>query len=483
MNTRILSQYGIIWICIIQLVCIQAVFGQKVTVSREISIRNNYAYDILPNVGSNTVVYSDKGVDHQFEIYDKNLRYKATVTPEFEKKNIQPIGLISRDSSVYYFYSYREDQVVVSRVIRFDSTMEAVDTMTLAVKEKKLITSNPRFAFSEDQGMVLIFTPDDRKVNLKLFHVATFSIVYDFNLAIEGINLKTDFEKLTVSNDGQVFIAVRKSSFWDRNTSGGFSLIHVKNQENIRLYQFSPESDEIIHLKLDVDNLNQRVVLAGFTSTGDETRANGYFGFSVDPDSIPEEAEILINRFTPDFIADITGNKPGKMKELQDFVVKQIVVRNDGGVILVCEHVREFIRRGQMNIPGQFGNNFGARGLIDYYHEEIMLLACFPDGQPHWQKVLFKKQFSQDDNAMYSSFFLFKTPSRIRLAYNDEIKNNNTVSEYVVDPLGNAERKSVLSTEYQNLRLRFNEAIQTGPASLIVPSEKNWKINLVKIEY
>ena len=67
--------------------------------------------------------------------------------------------------------------------------------------------------------------------------------------------------------------------------------------------------------------------------------------------------------------------------------------------------------------------------------------------------------------------------------YNDEIKNNNTVSEYVLDPLGNTERKSVLSTEYQNLRLRFSQAIQTGSASLIVPSEKNWKMNMVKIEY
>jgi hypothetical protein len=111
------------------------------------------------------------------------------------------------------------------------------------------------------------------------------------------------------------------------------------------------------------------------------------------------------------------------------------------------------------------------------------LIATFPDGKEHWKKILFKKQFSQDDNAIYSSYFLFKTPSRVKLLYNDEIKNNNTVSEYVFDPAGNAERRSVLSTEYQNLKLRFRDAIQTGPSTLIVPSEKSWKINMVKIEY
>ncbi len=457
--------------------------SQKVTVSREISIRNNYAYDILPNVGSNTILYNDKGVEHEFEVYDKNLRYKTTVSPEFEKKNIQPIGIISRDSSIYYFYSYREDDFLVTRMVRFDSLIKVIDTSTLSVKEKKLISSSPRFTHSEDLSKILLFSPDDRKINLKLIDLNTFSLVYDFNLVAEGINLKADFEKIAVANDGHVLIAARKSSFWDRNPSGGFSLIQVKNKDVSSIHQFSPESDEITHLKLDVDNINHRVVLAGFTTSSDETRANGYFGFSINPDSIPDEAEILINRFSSEFISEITGNKPGKLKELQDFMIKQIVVRHDGGVVLLCEHVREFIRRGQMNIPGQFGNNFGMRGLIDYYHEEMMILACFPNGQPHWQKVLFKKQFSQDDNAIYSSFFLCKTPSTIRLMYNDEIKNNNTVSEYVLDPLGNTERKSVLSTEYQNLRLRFSQAIQTGSASLIVPSEKNWKMNMVKIEY
>ena len=136
-----------------------------------------------------------------------------------------------------------------------------------------------------------------------------------------------------------------------------------------------------------------------------------------------------------------------------------------------------------MNTPGQFGDYFPPRGFIDYYHEDLILFATYADGKEHWKKILFKKQFSQDDDGIYSSYFLFKTPSRLRLIYNDEIKNANTVSEYVLDPTGDAERKSVLSTEYQNLKLRFRDAIQTGPQSIIVPSEKSWKINLVKIDF
>lgn len=458
-------------------------FTQKVTVSREITIRNNYAYDILPNIGGRIIFYNDKGSEHSFEIYDKNLRYINTIFPEFEKRAIQPVGVLPMDSVFNFFYQYRDGGFQYLKVFSFDENVTVKDSATLSSKEKKWISSTARFAFSEDKSKVLVFTPDDKFLNIQLIDSRSLTLIYDINLLAEGINLKSDFEKLTVSNDGQIFIVARKSSIWGRSETIGFTLLRIKTKEDVAQFQFTPESDEITDIMLDYDEANQRVVLAGLVSASGPSRVSGYFGFSMIPDDIPEEAEIIINTFTPEFIGDVSGKKPGKSRELADFRLQHIVVRNDGGVILITEMVKEFARRGQMQVPGQFGDNFGARNFMDYYYEDMLLFATYPNGREHWKKILFKKQFSQDDGGIYSSCFLFKTPSRLRLIYNDEIKNANTVSEYVLDGLGNAERKSVLSTEYQNLKLRFRDAIQTGPSSLIIPSEKNWKLNMVKIDY
>ncbi len=457
--------------------------AQKVTVSKEIGIRNNYAYDILPNIDDHIIFYNDRGIEHNFEIYDKNLRYKNTIQPEFEKRNILPTGVLPMDSNFRFYYTYKDDDKIYFRVNVYDKNVSLVDSSTLVVKNRKTINSNPRFAFSKDKSKVLIFTPDDRSLHLQLIDNNTLSVIYDFTLAVKNVNLKTDFEKLIVNNIGEIYIIGRKSSFWDRSDMSGFSLIRIKDAASIFLHQFSPESDKITDLFMDYDEKNARLVLAGFTTVNDDSKANGYFGFSISGDDIPEDAEIFVNKFTTNFISDVTGKKPGKVKELADYKIQDIIVRNDGGVIIISELVKEFTRRSQMNAPNQFGDYLPARGLIDYYHEDIILLSTFPDGKEHWRKILFKKQFSQDDGAIYSSYFLFKTPSRIRLLYNDEIKNSNTVSEYVFDPIGQSERKSVLSTEYQNLKLRFRDAIQIGPSSLIVPSEKSWKINMVRIDY
>jgi len=475
----IVNKYSFVFFLIASSIC----YGQKVTVSNEINVRNNYSYEVLPNIGDHILFYHDRGFEQNFEIFDQNLRYKTARQPEFEKKNIRPIGITPLDSTFNFYYTYKDEGVTYVRVNQYDKYISLIDSATLLSKVRKSLTGNPRFAFSKDKSKVVIFTPDDRNLIIQLVDNISLQTIYEFTITVKDFNFKTDFEKIVVGNDGQLYIVGRASSFWNKKSEQSFTLIKIRSPQDITVHLFTPEADNITDLMMDFDEKNQKLVLAGFTSYGDESRANGYFGFSISPSDLPEDAEILINRFSMEFMADVSGKKPGKIKELENFIIKDVIVRNDGGVIIVSEMVKEFTRRSQMNTPGQFGDYFPPRGFIDYYHEDLILLATYADGKEHWKKILFKKQFSQDDDGIYSSYFLFKTPSRLRLIYNDEIKNANTVSEYVLDPTGDAERKSVLSTEYQNLKLRFRDAIQIGSQSIIVPSEKSWKINLVKIDF
>jgi hypothetical protein len=174
-----------------------------------------------------------------------------------------------------------------------------------------------------------------------------------------------------------------------------------------------------------------------------------------------------------------------KDNNLEFFFVNKLILRKDGGVLIFGENQKTIYRRSvysgsrrfNVNDPGNY------RNLTDYYHENLFILNINPDGTLAWDETLHKKQYSQDDGGYFSSYFVFKTPSRLRVLYNDEIKANSTMSEYVLDPLGHLERNSVLSTEYQNLRLRVKDAIQINNEEILIPSEKSGKINLVKIKF
>lgn len=475
---------GMKWIGYILLIIIGGqLSAQKVTVSREILVRNNFNYDILPNIGSNTMFYHDRGSEQIFEVYDESLRFIGEVQPEFEVKNIQPIAVIPMDTTFNFYYSFRDEGYLYTRVIAFDHEVELADSLTISTRDKRKSNTSARYIVSQDKSKVLLFTPLEKQLLLQLVDNKNLNVIYEHTLQIEGINLRSEFEKITLTNQGDVFIITRKNSLWSRDKGKGFKLIHFKPNLQSTLKTFNPEIGEITMIKLDYDEKNNRLALGGLVSNGRDDTAIGYFGFSIPPSKIPDDSEIIINKFSQDFISEATGKINKKTKELSDYRIKDMLIRYDGGVILFAEQIKEFVRRNQMSNPAQFHSGLPITGYVDYYNENVILMATYPDGTEHWKKVLYKKQFSQDDNGVYSSYFLFQTPSRLRLLYNDEIKTNNTVSEYVLDPIGNFERKSVLSTEYQNLKLRFRDAIQTGPNSIIVPSERNTRIYLVKIDY
>ena len=71
----------------------------------------------------------------------------------------------------------------------------------------------------------------------------------------------------------------------------------------------------------------------------------------------------------------------------------------------------------------------------------------------------------------------------MRLIYNDEIRNENTVSEYIIKGNGEFDRNSILNTASQELRLRFRESMQVAANEILVPSERKSRLKLVRLSF
>jgi hypothetical protein len=150
--------------------------------------------------------------------------------------------------------------------------------------------------------------------------------------------------------------------------------------------------------------------------------------------------------FDESLLAEVHGRDVAVARGLSDFNVRQVALRQDGGGVIIAELNKEFSRRSSLPIRRDNGT-FSRGGWVDYYYEDLILFAVHPDGSAHWKQVLRKRQYSQDDDAIYSSFMLFKTPSRLRFLFNDEIKQENTVGGYEVTGNGYIERKTVFNTD------------------------------------
>ena len=460
--------------------------GQSVTVSKEMTIRNDVAYDVIGVVEDNIVLFRDKGTERVVEIFDESMKHLFDREIPLEKKNADIYAIVPQDTCFTIIYGYQDRRAYYMRARKYDQFGMMIDSVTFldGVEEFKL--DNFKYKISEDRSKTLLFTT--RKSDLLYMYLIDnndMSLKWIKETKLIGVNVRKDFRGALVSNVGEVNMLYEVDNSKYERKNHHLILLGFDEKEEFYENKFVFDNKITIDLELGFDNINRRIVLAGLVSEDSEFDATGYFHITKNIDALEEITLIEDQDFDIKFLEELYGKKLSKKKKLNDFVTRDIVLRGDGGFLLFTEMNKEYYRRSAFNggTRGGGGFNGGGRGWVDIYNEDIVVFAVRPDGTEHWKKILYKKQFSQDDSGVFSSYFLFKTPSRLRIIYNDEIKRNNTVSEYVMDPLGNFERNSLLSTEYQNLKLRFKDAVQISSNVLLVPSERNFKLSLVKIEY
>ena len=217
---------------------------------------------------------------------------------------------------------------------------------------------------------------------------------------------------------------------------------------------------------------------AGLYSEKNRSRANGLYTFAI-ANSTSEQFDLHKLPFTEEIMGRMTEVSDPEDRGLENLEIQGLKLREDGGVLILAEESRRYERTtgGQSFQMGPGGGRF----IVDYYYEDLLATSIGPQGQIDWQEVLPKKQVSQDDDGLFSSCFVMTAPDRLRMLYNDEIAYETTISAYQVDWQGRIERNSVMSTEYQKLKLIFRESLQTGVNEVLVPSERSGKVKLVRI--
>ena len=402
---------------------------------------------------------------------------------QFEKKKIDVFTISGQDSTFQILYGFFENDTMIIKQRTYDQRVIMVDSSTLVKIPKKLIRKRFTHAVSKDKSKILLSTKDDKEQHMfYLYDTNLKKIVWQQIFVIAGQRSR-NFRDILLTDSGRFFMVIQNNDSFEKD----IQLLSVNPFTGLQyIINFDFKDFQKREFYIDYDNGNDELAICG---TYAEKRGKEIKGFYLIKKSIDQLQVMESPTFIPfqeRLYEDILQGKKRKSKVLDDLSLKELVFRNDGGVLLISEIKREFSRRNPYNTtsyPRDNYNPYTRRGWVDFYNDDIVITNINPDKEMDWYKVLYKKQFSQDDDGVFSSFFVMKTPSRMRFIYNDEIKRNNTVSEYLMDPAGKIARNSLLSTMGQEMKLRFQDAIQISSNSIIIPSEKNYDLNLVKITY
>ena len=452
----------------------QHVIGQKVTVSPELLLRDDYSFALLGEVDNKILLVRNKGYSQSLSIYNDGLGFVQEIPLDFEDRKVNIIGFVTSKNDFNCYYSFRSGSKEYIKSVKMSSSGEKYFQDTVLVKDNVFLSDYYTFQGSENDRYIAIYNIiDDITLQLIFYDNQEMKRLYETKLVVQGVSMRKDLKGISVTNEGKLGMLFEKNNSSYKKESHHYRLINVDINGIVIDERIEFKGKYSISESVIANNVNNRFDIVGLYADKYENMCNGYFVYKGD--------SIISKPFPEEMLDQISLGLKKKIRGLEDYGMHDIIERKDGGYVLVMESNKEYYR-ASTGTRG-FRNGGYKVGITDYYNEDIIVMSINPDASFQWNTVLPKKQFSQDDDGAYSSFFIFETPSLLRFVYNDEIKNNNTVSEYVLNPAGVYERNSVLSTAYQKLKLRIRSAVQISSTSYLMTSERNNRLNIVKIEY
>lgn len=480
MKKMLVSILLVVFFAIVPL--LQAGFAQSVVVSEHMFLKSSEWYQIIGRLKDRVLMLVET-FDKRYEVrgFDENMKLKWTKELTFDHKRPKLLNITSTNKYFTITCKYPKKQNTILKAYRFDAGASLKDSILILDYERPSSFIVPEFftAQSDDKSKLLVYYFEDQnRINAISFDLQSMQTIRHFKFFAEGIVLESDFFQGLITDKGEVFFIAatgNKKSTRKDHVYDIFMANHEADSVSLTFYSLSMEGKLTFDIIFSYDNMNNKIVAGGLYSEKTKAKSVGYFYLSVSPQN-PEDYKLVFESFEDDFVSKFLGKQVNASRGLSEAVIREIILRRDGGILMIAEQATRSER--QVLGSGAFGAGFG-HVYFDFYYDDMFVISIHPDGKTHWKTILHKKQYSYDDDAAFSSFLLLKTPKTLSFIFNDEIKPENTVSEYVLSGNGNYDRYSILNTKNKKLKLLFRKGVQIGVNEFIIPSEYRNRFNLV----
>jgi hypothetical protein len=475
-------KHGVFLALLLALSC--SLIAQKLTISEPIPMRSDLTFDILGEMRGRTLLFRNQnGNAFKIQAFDQDMHKDWSKELELDRRSPKIIEVAPLDTVFTVLYHYKDRSNTILKAHKYGPGANLLDSTTIMNLGLIFYTPNFEVVHSEDRSKSLIFYSEKQDIiKVLCFDHQRMEMLWQTIVKPMDFNYFQNFRHMVVNNRGDMFMVLERNNYRSKREEHQFEIyaygVASKRLRTIRV----PMPEKLtFDASFIYDHLNGHLTATGLYSDKNLGRADGFFFFKMDVKST-EGFLLAMQPFEASFITNLLGKKADKAKGVPEAEVRDVVLRRDGGVLLIGERTRGF-QRNAGNVNQTFYNMGGGRFAVDFYYDEIFVISIHPDGTKHWSTVMHKKQFSQDDDGVYSSFFLLRSASTLHFLFNDEIKYENTVSEYILKGNGKFKRKSLMSTENLKLRLRFRNAVQVGVDTLIIPSERRNRLKLVRMVY
>lgn len=470
-------------------------------------------FEIIGKMNNKILVYKNIRWKHKINIYDNNMNTIETVKLDFVPEKTFNIDFVAYSDHFIMIYQYQKGNILHCMAVKMDDNAQKlsepveVDTTRIPVMSNNKIYTT---ISSEDKQKIIIFKIQTR---YQKFNLAT--MLFDNNMQLikrsrylaEFNDRKESYDNFLLTNDGNFIFTYAKQLGYRDNSNFLSLMMKAPLSEDFLEVKINLDEKYIDEVNLKIDNRNNRYILNTFYYKKSRGSIDGLFTYIYDKN----DDKAAVSAFLPFNDSLRAEAKTSGMLRFafDNFFIRQIVVKGDGGFILTAEDYSSDSRgRDPFNrydylynpyypyypysiYPGGYYYNpytgyyrpssFYGSQSTRYYSDNIFVLSISKDGMPQWDKILHKSQFDDDDEN-FLSFFTMTSGSEIHFLYNSD-KRNQIVTDQGLTPDGVLTRYPTLKSREKGYEFMPSLSKQVGARQLIIPCSYRGFICFAKVDF
>lgn len=474
--------------------------AQEITFTRPEKLSSKIeAYDLIGRTSSGIILFKWGQHLQEAQCFDPvSMKSKWNKEVKLLGKDIDVIEAINLGNEIILIYSARQNGENILYGQRFNASMKPVGTMAILDKTKRKFGGRGfeyEVRYNEDKSVFAVL-----KKAVSVFNYDQIDMfILDRSLTqlfTKSIDLDEDewYKETMISLEGDVFLVtgfIKRSVFSNIPQFEKLVVSEIRSGEGERKVEIGENEFLVNDIELGIDRVGDDLIIAGFYSKTQVKFVNGYFYLNVDLAEMKVNNKVF-SKFPVDLIKkyprkNLFGGSDLNSKNVGSFdyvSIRDLIVRSDGGALIMGEY---FYQSEQNNMsrtmnPSVIGTR--QQAMTTFHYEEVFVLSINPDGTYDWGEVLRKNQFSEDDNAYYSSFAVHNGSDKMHVIFNEDIKFSTNVTSYILKADGGVDIRGLLNTSSYNVLLAPRYAKQLSRKEILIPGyNQRMEFLLAKVNY
>lgn len=309
-----------------------------------------------------------------------------------------------------------------------------------------------------------------------------------------------------LDNDGNVYVI---GLVYDGKiiTVGGKSndqykiLSYRKEGGKPKMYDINADGKFISDLQLAIDD-NGDLICAGFYSDESTFNVKGSYFFKMSGETQAVQSKSFKEFSIESMLSESTEKEKGKAErnarkgkdlELYKYHLDEIIIREDGGAILIGE---QFYKETISSMAMPNGENSSSDDY--YYYNDIVVVNLSPEGEIDWVELVPKFQRSVEDGGYYSSYVYAVANDNLYFVFNDHTGNltrsegdevhpafglDNVIVLVEVDKNGKETREALFDINDIHIGIRPKLSEQIYANELILFGERKQTHRFIKLKF